>query len=573
MDAIRSFLDDEKVQYIAARVLSAFRLSQDRWEALLRDDESRNLLGQLTRDPKCRRLFIFVNAKNMLQASTGQLAKGKKALAVYKMRLVPHDNPKEFIRALAIVEIPKNPVSAIHKMLDSVYSPLSKCERHVAAFSKPVGADITATMSDITGGMYVVLGKSQGLTMLTIPPQDTLTAPRTPSVLHTFESLVNQWIEQIRGLVAAEFPESETFGPLEEIKFWRKRPKNLEVLKGQVDSEEVKIVIDTLRLPSQPFAIQFEAVAAEVADALNLATETDRSLIPLSSFLEQLDSLTSDMARLCETFQPIFHLLWLMYSRTRWYHSPRHICTLVRRVSDFFAAQFATAIDGGSLVSGDPTVALERLEESQAQLNQFTAAYIVFKERLLNQEGASSFTLNNQAVLPRFLNLCGRLEELNPIVQTIIEFNRFDKTEVGGIHGHILSPRFVTLLDEFHDVDSKLTGLEFDLLKVSDAQFSAVIKELNVAFLDVDIRAVAIAIWAIQDAASIVSLGQVLSGFNALLRRPFFIDEFQRQYPHIVSLFRNDVQALSITFHEGKGNPPQLQGVPATASSFIWCSG
>jgi hypothetical protein len=112
----------------------------------------------------------------------------------------------------------------------------------------------------------------------------------------------------------------------------------------------------------------------------------------------------------------------------------------------------------------------------------------------MHQEGPSAFRLNNTAVLPRLTELCKCLDALRPVIQTIIEFNRFDKSEVGGIHGHVLSPTVLALLEEFQDVEGRLMGLEFDLLKVPNEQFDAVLRDLNTCFLDLDIRAVAIAI-------------------------------------------------------------------------------
>jgi hypothetical protein len=172
--------------------------------------------------------------------------------------------------------------------------------------------------------------------------------------------------------------------------------------------------------------------------------------------------------------------------------------------------------------------------------------------------------------MPNFIRLTKRLDEIKPILHTMIEFNRLDKTEVGGIHGHILSPRFLQLLDEFHDIEGKLTSMDFDLLRIPDAQFSAINSEVKAHFLDLDIRAVAIAVWAIQDVSSVVSLGQILTGFNALLRRPFFIESFQRQNSAIIALFNRDVERIAITYRLEKNAPPQLKGVPPTTSNFIW---
>jgi hypothetical protein len=69
--------------------------------------------------------------------------------------------------------------------------------------------------------------------------------------------------------------------------------------------------------------------------------------------------------------------------------------------------------------------------------------------------------------------------------------------------------------------------MEASLLQIPETQFNAILKEVQALFLDFDVRAVSFAVWAIQDVSSIVSLDQVLTGFNALLLRPFFIETFQ----------------------------------------------
>jgi hypothetical protein len=45
---------------------------------------------------------------------------GRRAFTVYKIRIVPGDKAMEFIRSLAFVEIPTNPIGAIQMMLDTV---------------------------------------------------------------------------------------------------------------------------------------------------------------------------------------------------------------------------------------------------------------------------------------------------------------------------------------------------------------------------------------------------------------------------------------------------------------------
>ena len=378
MDLIRSFLEDEKSRYIGGRVISSFKLTQDRWETMLKDDENRNYFGQFLKDPNNRRLFFSLNSKNLLTVSPTQFMKGKKALSMYKLHPVGPDDAKEFIRALAFVEIPKNPIGCIHKMLNNVYGPLSKSDHNVSRFSTPVANDILTTMSDITGELYLLLGKSQGMTMLAIPPTEILESEDTPQKIHSLESTIIQWIEQINRLVDTTFPENFNLTPLDEFKYWKKRRGNLEFLNKQLKIKEIKEVLKTVEYRSQPFIDQFKQVKKRVKEELKLAIETERSLQPLNEYIEQIDTVGSDMDGLIETFKPVFYLLYLIYSKTQFYHSPRNICNLLRRVTDFYTIQFASAIDGSSLINGDPSDSMEHLIHSQANLAKFNSAYFVF---------------------------------------------------------------------------------------------------------------------------------------------------------------------------------------------------
>jgi hypothetical protein len=75
----------------------------------------------------------------------------------------------------------------------------------------------------------------------------------------------------------------------------------------------------------------------------------------------------------------------------------------------------------------------------------------------------------------------------------------------------------------------------------------------------------------IQDVSLVVSPGQILTGFNALLRL-FLIEAFQRHDPVIVALFDLDVERFATTYRCERNSPPLLRGVPPTISTFIWCN-
>ena len=573
MDIIRSYLENRRAVYIGQRVCSTFKVTPDKWEMLIKDDDSRGHIQRFLGDNRFDNLIFFINSKGFLVCSPDSFAKGKKGFTCFKRkRIINNDDDQEFINALEFVDVPKNPIDFMYRVTDNVYSPLSKATKNVQKFSKPVASEIVSTMSEISGSFYILSGKAQGMTVLTAPPKELLSDPTNPASIHKFEQLIIQWVEQTNSLIREELPENDALTPMDESKFWNKRLSNFELIDKQLKDESVQEIVKVLEEHSKPFADQFTTIVKNVDQALELATETSRALRPVDSFVQKLDTTGSDLESLHEYFEPTFHLLFLMYSKTKWYHSPRHLCSYLRKITDFFARQFASAIDGSGLLSGDPAETINHINESIVQLERFVDTYSKFKTKLLEAEG-STFTLNNQAVMHNFLELLRRMEMIKPLIQTIIEFNRFDKTEVGGIHGNILSTKFSDLVKSFQDVESKFTGLDCNLLEISDSEFEKVLSEIETDFNDLDVRAVAIAIWAITDVSSTVSLGQILSGFNALLRRPFFISSFKSQYQTIIELFNKDVEDIGTTYRLERQNPPILHGIPPTTSDFIWCNG
>jgi hypothetical protein len=113
--------------------------------------------------------------------------------------------------------------------------------------------------------------------------------------------------------------------------------------------EAVQMITKTVKKSSPAFAEQLMEIEKEVDKPLVLSTETERSLHPLHTFLEQVDTVSEGLDALQETFEPFLHLLYLIYTRKRWYHSPRHIYGILRRVTDFFTNQFITMINGTSI--------------------------------------------------------------------------------------------------------------------------------------------------------------------------------------------------------------------------------
>jgi hypothetical protein len=90
--------------------------------------------------------------------------------------------------------------------------------------------------------------------------------------------------------------------------------------------------------------------------------------------------------------------------------------------------------------------------------------------------------------------LCSRLENFKPVIQSIVEFSKFEYADVGGIRSHILSSHFASPLEQYSEAESKLSPLECYLLKISRREIQIEIEKIQREFENSDATAVSIAI-------------------------------------------------------------------------------
>jgi hypothetical protein len=84
-----------------------------------------------------------------------------------------------------------------------------------------------------------------------------------------------------------------------------RKDSKLELLKSQVEEEEGQTILDSLPEPSKNFVDQFEKSKQNLLAALEVATQTERSLGPLSRGIDEVDALGGDFECLQEHFRTV----------------------------------------------------------------------------------------------------------------------------------------------------------------------------------------------------------------------------------------------------------------------------
>ena len=73
MDIVRSYLENKRAVYIGKRVCSSLKVSQDKWEILLKDDDSRGHIQRFLGEYRFDNLIFYINSKGFLACSTSAI--------------------------------------------------------------------------------------------------------------------------------------------------------------------------------------------------------------------------------------------------------------------------------------------------------------------------------------------------------------------------------------------------------------------------------------------------------------------------------------------------------------------
>lgn len=162
-----SLADDERVQYIAERVVCSLRLRADKWLQFIRRAENQTVLAEFLH--RERLLVCFLSGAGLLAASCG-LPSNLKNKAVYIFKKVKCPILKENYRKnLVFGHLAGTPLNQITTLVEEIFVPVLSSKRNHRAWPHFISQDVDRHVEAIRNKIYIVNGQAMGRTLLPIP--------------------------------------------------------------------------------------------------------------------------------------------------------------------------------------------------------------------------------------------------------------------------------------------------------------------------------------------------------------------------------------------------------------------
>ena len=584
-------MDEPRVAFLVRQVALAFRgLSQQR------------IADCLTSEP------LRISVLEFLDGSESQalFVREAKAAAPVEVYLTPPKRTREptlfflklvkgrvsdrfFSRELICGDMLGDPVDHLALLAERVYQPIVGSEDTAAAWSEMIVRETRSNLDAFVSNVQITQGSVRGKTFLPLPNSALLEdadeafdpdeAGATGHV-HTLESALIVWTKQIKN-VLKQSPEmvlenGSNPGPMAEILFWKSKSDNLNGIFDQLQSVKVRRVLKVLDKSKSTYNAPFAKLCKEVFYARAEAANITKFLSALSVWCDFFIK-ERDFSNVEKYFQPIMHVILLVWKSSPYYNTPSRLVVLLREICNSLIVHILEYLSPDSLLdlicAEDSSPALKMLETTIRCIGRFKAAYFEYKEKSILDCPDNPWRMQNNAVFVRLDAFLERCHDVLEMAETIAEFNKLARTEVGGTKGRVLSTSVGNIFTDFSAAVDCIRVVGKGLLDLDNKSFDEAFYEFRTRMKELDRRLGSVIAQALDDASTVNGKFRVLETFDSLVVRPIVADELEKKHASIVAAVKNDIEEARRTFQLHCSNPPLAHNHPPIAGALTWSRG
>jgi len=172
--------------------------------------------------------------------------------------------------------------------------------------------------------------------------------------------------------------------------------------------------------------------------------------------------------------------------------------------------------------------------------------------------------------LDSFLERC---HDILDLTQTIVQFSKLAKIEVGGTKGKTLTASIKQIYEDFHHAVAKFKAVPYDIMDVGAKAFDDDFYDFRCAIKELERRLGAVVSLAFDDCSNVYGRFKLLDSFEGLLERPIIQDELEKKYIGLVQSYGQDLKTVQELFLHYRDQCPIAWNLPPIAGALTWCRG
>ncbi|KAL7445854.1 hypothetical protein ACHAXM_010428 [Skeletonema potamos] len=580
-----SFWDDPRVTFVVQCIQSTHsKLSPGaKFEKLFRTEATCEILEQFFSDSTLKCILIPDNLK-IVAAMPNRLPKVK-CLAISKT--VDELTIDNFRFATFIAEIGgMSSFEHLELMSKNILLPVLSNQTNKLNWGDLTSREITNCFHSFMSSSSILCGHMKAETRLPTPlydDEDKSSSDEKVSSnrLSLLEGTILTWTKQIKSVLKQD-PEAQLkLGmhptPDVEIAFWKKKANNLNSVFEQLQSPEIRCILRVLDEAQSTYCKAFARLCKEVYSARLEANDNVKHLKPLEKWINKLNE--DDFGNLTTVFTPMLHVLMLIWKHSKHYNTSNRLVVVVQEMCNSIIEQAYRSISGEQIFSlidnEEANVAVEELSLVLKVCGKFKETYLDYKAKVA-AECNHEWNVHNGVLFARLDCFTERCHDVLDMTQTIIQFSKLAKVEIGGTKGTTLTATIQQIKNDFQDSVDSIKNLEYDIMDIQATQFDSDYSAFRKFVKEIERRLGAVIALALDDCETIYGRFQLVDMFDRkLLERPIIQDEVEVKQIRLIQSYGKDLKIVQDEFIKYRSNPPKdtMQNLPPIGGSLTWCRG
>uniref|UniRef100_A0A2I2YF97 Dynein axonemal heavy chain 17 n=1 Tax=Gorilla gorilla gorilla TaxID=9595 RepID=A0A2I2YF97_GORGO len=586
---------DVRLEYLEEVASIVLKFKPDKWSKLIGAEENVALFTEFFEKPDVQVLVLTLNAAGMIIPCLG-FPQSLKSKAVYFIKTKPENINKDNYRArLLYGDISPTPVDQLIAVVEEVLSSLLNQSENMAGWPQVVSEDIVKQVHRLKNEMFVMSGKIKGKTLLPIPEHlgsldGTLESmERIPSsldnlLLHAIETTIIDWSHQIRDVLSKDSAQALLDGlhplPQVEFEFWDARLLNLKCIHEQLNRPKVNKIVEILEKAKSCYWPALQNIYTNVTEGLKEANDIVLYLKPLRILLEEMEQ--ADFTMLPTFIAKVLDTICFIWATSEYYNTPARIIVILQEFCNQIIEMTRTFLSPEEVLKGLQGEIEEVLSGISLAVNVLKELYQTYDFCCVNMKlffkdkEPVPWEFPSSLAFSRMNSFFRRIQTIEELYKTAIEFLKLEKIELGGMRGNLLGSLVTRIYDEVFQLVKVFADCKYDPLDPGDSNFDRDYADFEIKIQDLDRRLATIFCQGFDDCSCIESSAKLLYMCGGLMERPLILAEVAPRYSVMLELFDAELDNAKILYDaqmaaSEEGNIPLMhKNMPPVAGQLKW---
>ncbi|XP_036920260.1 dynein heavy chain 17, axonemal [Sturnira hondurensis] len=586
---------DVRLEYMERVAAVILKFKPDKWSKMTGAEENLALFTEFFEKPDVSVLVLTLNPAGAITPCLGFPA-SLKFKGVYFIKKKPETIKKDNYKdSLIYGDISPAPVDQLIVIVGEILYSLLNQSENTSGWPQVVAEDIVKQVHKLKNEVFVIGGKIRGKTLLPVPEHlgsldgtpeslERLPASQDNSLLHAIETIVIDWSHQVRDALSKDSAQALLDGlhplPRVEFEFWDARLTNLKCIYDQLNRPKVNKIVEVLEKAKSCYWPALQNVYMNVNEGLKEADDVVLYLTPLRILLEEMEQ--ADFTALPTFIAKALHTICFIWATSKHYNTPSRVIVILQELCNQIIELTRTYLGPEEVLKGlqgEVEEVLHSISLSVAVLRELYRTYdfccanmkLFFKDKEpVPWEFPSSLAFS------RMNSFFHRVQTIENLYKTAIEFLKLEKIEIGGVRGSVLGSLVAQIYEEVFELVRVFADCKYDPLDPGDSSFDDDYADFETKIQDLDRRLATIFGQGFDDCNSIESCAKLLYMCGGLLERPLILTEVVPRYSVMLELFDAELDNIKvlydaqITASEGGNIPPIHKNMPPVAGQLKW---